>query len=148
MNERISRIADESQQLTNAIEQTKSFGLDYELMTEAQQYELGSYVNLMNASTQLLVNPIVGIQPRYSEDDLKEYLSSHEKNLDEKEKQLIISLANLLYKIDVDNKDQHLLWKSFKGNRKFLSSIGMAKKEFGFSIMETVLDALQCKYLA
>lgn len=148
MNERISRITDESQKLTNAIEQTKSFGLDYELMTEAQQYELGSYVNLMNASTQLLVNPIEGLQPKYSEGNLKEYLSLHEKNLDEKEEQLIITLANLLYKIDMDNKDQHLLWKSFKGNKKFLASIGMAKKEFDYSIMEIVSDALQYKYLA
>lgn len=147
MNERISRITDESIKLTNAIEKTKSFGLDYEMMTEAQQYELGAYVNLMNASTQLLVNPIQGLQPKYSEDDLKEYLSSHEQNFDEKEKQLIISLVNLLYKIDMDDKDKHLLWKSFKGNKKFLSSIGMAKKEFGFSIMKTASDALQCKYL-
>lgn len=147
MNERIKRITDESQKLTNAIEQTKSFGLDYELMTEAQQYELGSYVNLMNASTQLLVNPIEGLQPKYSEGDLKEYLSLHEKNLDENEEQLIITLANLLYKIDMDDKDRHQLWKSFKGNKKFLASIGMAKKEFDFSIMEMVSDALQCKYL-
>ncbi len=109
MNERISRIVDEGKKLTNAIEQTKSFGLDYELMTEAQQYELGSYVNLMNASTQLLVNPIKGLQPKYSGGDLKEYLSLHEKNLDEKEEQLIITLANLLYKIDMDDKDRHQL---------------------------------------
>lgn len=148
MNERISRIANESWKLTEAIEKTKSFGLDYELMTEAQQYELGSYVNLMNASTQLLVNPIEGLQPKYSEDDLKEYLFSREENFDEKEKQLIISLANLLYKIDMDDKDRCQLWKSFKGNEKFLDSIGMAKKEFDFAIMETVSDALQCKYLA
>ncbi len=148
MNERISRIVDEGQKLTNAIEQIKSFGLDYELMTEAQQYELGSYVNLMNASTQLLVNPIEGLQPKYSESDLKEYLSLHKKNRDEKEEQLIVTLANLLYKIDMDDKDRHQLWKSFKGNKKFLASIGMAKKEFDFSIMEMVSDALQCKYLA
>lgn len=146
INERISRINDESQELTIAIEQIKSFGLDYDLMTEAQQYELGSYVNLMNASTQLLVNPIMGLQPKYSENDLKEYLSSHKKNLGEKEKQLIISLANLLYKIDMDDKDKHLLWKSFKGNKKFLSSIGMTKKEFEFSVIETVCDALKYKY--
>ena len=146
INERISRITDESQKLTIAIEQTKSFGLDYDLMTDAQQYELGSYVNLMNSSTQLLINPIEGLQPKYREDDLKEYLSSHKKNFDEKEKQLIISLANLLYKIDMNDKDKHLLWKSFKGNKKFLTSIEMTKKEFEFSIIETVSDALKCKY--
>jgi len=146
MNERIRRITDESQKLTTAIKRTKAFGLDYDLMTDAQQYELGSYVNLMNSSTQLLVHPIEGLQPNYSEKDLNKYLSSHKKNLDEKEKQLIISLANLLYKIDMDDKDKHLLWKSFQGNKKFLALMEMAKKEFEFSIIETVSDALQCKY--
>lgn len=146
INERISRIIDENQKLSTAIEQTKSFGLDYNLMTEAQQYELGSYVNLMNFSTQLLVNPIEGLQPKYSEDDLKKYLSSHKKNLNEKGKRLIVSLANLLYKIDMNDKDRHLLWKSFKGNKKFLASIEMTKEEFDFSIIETVSDALKCKY--
>lgn len=146
INERISRIIDENQKLSTAIEQTKSFGLDYNLMTEAQQYELGSYVNLMNSSTQLLVNPIEGLQPKYSEDDLKKYLSSHKKDLNEKGKRLIVSLANLLYKIDMNDKDRHLLWKSFKGNKKFLASIEMTKEEFDFSIIETVSDALKCKY--
>lgn len=146
INERISRITDESQKLATAIEQTKSFGLDYDLMTDAQQYELGLYVNLMNSSTQILVNPIIGLQPKYSENDLQEYLSSHKKSLDTKQKQLITYLANLLYKIDMDDKDKRLLWKSFKGNKKFLTSIEMTKKEFEFSIIEMVSDALKCKY--
>ena len=146
MNERIRRIIDESPKLTAAIEKTKLFGLDYDEMTDAQQYELGSYVNLMSSSTQLLINPIIGLQPKYSEHDMEKYISSRKKNIDEKEKQLMISLANLLYKIDMDDKDRHLLWKSFKGNKKFLASIEMKKKEFGFSIIETVSDALEDKY--
>ena len=64
INERISRIRDESQKLIDAIGKTRTFGLDYDLMTEAQQYELGAYVNLMNSSTRLLVNPIMGLQPK------------------------------------------------------------------------------------
>jgi len=146
IDERIARITDESSKLTDAIERTKSFGLDYDLMTSAQQYELGAYVNLMNASTQLLVNPIKGLQPKYNEDDLKKYLSSHKKNFSEKKQQLIISLANLLYKIDMDDQDRHLLWKSFRANKKFLDSIKMSKEEFDFSVIETVSDVLEYKY--
>lgn len=37
INERISRIKDESQKLNSAIERTRAFGLDYNSMTEAQQ---------------------------------------------------------------------------------------------------------------
>ena len=66
INERIKRIIDESDKLNCACNKTRTFGLDYNLMTEAQQYELGSYVNLMNSSTQLLVNPIIGLQPQYN----------------------------------------------------------------------------------
>lgn len=146
INERIDRIHDESRKLTAAIEQTRSFGLDYDLMTEAQQYELGAYVNLMNASTQLLVNPIMGLQPKYDENDLEKYLASHEENLDGTEKKAIISLANLLYKIDLDGKDRRLLWKSFKGNKKFLVSIGMKKKDFEYSTLKTISNALKYKY--
>ena len=46
-----------------------TFGTDYSQMTEEQQYELGTYVNLMEAATMLLVNPILGLQPKFSEQD-------------------------------------------------------------------------------
>lgn len=146
INERISRIIDESQKLNSSIERTSAFGLDYNLMTEAQQYELGSYVNLMNSSTQLLVNPIIGLMPKYDIGDLKEYIAFSKKKVDDKQTMLIVSLANLLYKINLDEKGKTLLWKSFKGNKKFLSSIEMSKKDFEFSIIETISDALMYKY--
>ncbi|WP_213423715.1 hypothetical protein [Bhargavaea massiliensis] len=146
INERISRIKDESQKLNNASERTREFGMDYNLMTEKQQYELGSYVNLMNSSTQLLVNPITGLQPKYDIVDLQEYIAFSKKKFDDKQESLIVSLSNLLFKIDLDEKDKTLLWKSFKGNKEFLSSIGITKKNFEFSIIETVTDALKHKY--
>ena len=146
INERISRIIDESQKLNSSIERSSAFGLDYNLMTEAQQYELGSYVNLMNSSTQLLINPIIGLMPKYDIGDLKEYIAFSKKKVDDKQTMLIVSLANLLYKINLDEKDKNLLWKSFKGNKKFLSSIEMSKKDFEFSIIETISDALMYKH--
>lgn len=146
INERISRIIDESRKLNCSIERTRAFGLDYNIMTEAQQYELGSYVNLMNSSTQLLINPITGLQPKYDIGNLKEYMAFSKKNIDDKQTNLIVSLSNLLYKINLDEKDKTLLWKSFKGNKKFLSSVEMSKEDFEFSIIEIVSDALKYKY--
>lgn len=146
INERISRIIDETKKLNYSIERTSEFGLDYNLMTEAQQYELGSYVNLMNSSTQLLINPIIGLMPNYSIGELKEYAAFSKKKVYVNEIMLIVSLANILYKIDLDEKDKLLLWKSFKGNKEFLSSIKTAKKDFKFPIMETISDALKYKY--
>ena len=60
--------------LEKLLKKTISFGTEYNSMTEAQQYELGSYVNLMSASTQLLVNPIMGLKPNYTESDLERYM--------------------------------------------------------------------------
>ena len=146
INERISRIKDETQQLNSAIDRTRTFGLDYNLMTESKQYELGSYVNLMNSSTQLLVNPITGLQPKYDKNDLEEYMAFSKRKIDDKQKPLIVSLSNLLYKVRLDEKDKKLLWKSFKKNKKFLSSIGISNKDFELLIFETVNDTLEHKY--
>lgn len=52
----IGRIIDENEKLNDAIRRIETFGLNYKKMTEEQQYALGSYVNLMLSSTQLLIN--------------------------------------------------------------------------------------------
>lgn len=145
INERISRIVDETTKLGVAIERIKSFGYDYLKMTEAQQYELGSYVNLMNASTQLLVNPILGLQPNYTEDDYNKDLTRFK---DEKfryittHKKLFISLANLLYGIKMNDDDKNVLGKSLKGNKKFLESFNMSKSDFNRDIVYWVCSVL------
>ena len=61
-------------------------------------------------------------------------------------KPLIISLANLLYKIDLDDKDKKLLYKTFKKNKKMLKALNLKKKDFSMKIIETVDEALQYKY--
>lgn len=104
--ERIKRIMYETGNLKEGIARIETFGTDYSQMTEAQQYELGSYVNLMEAATMLLVNPILGLQPKFSEQDFDkvcaveseaEYFKSH--------KNMVISMANLLFKITLDMLD-------------------------------------------
>lgn len=150
LNERITRIVDESKKLHEANEVIRTFGLDYDVMTEAQQYTLGAYVNLMNASTQLLVNPILGLQPKYSEADFEEFISHEPDKVKAMHysdyKVLIISLANLLYKIGLDERDKKLLWKSFRKNNEMLKSMNISKKEFDMEIMNAVINALCYKY--
>ncbi|NLK71437.1 MAG: hypothetical protein GX285_00265, partial [Clostridiales bacterium] len=150
LNERISRIKDETLKLENAINAIKPFGTDYNQMSEAQQYELGSYVNLMNASTQLLVNPIMGLMPKYSETDYKKFVSAGMKTVDAIKctsyMDLIISLSNLLYKIDLDEKDKKLLMKSIKKNKEFLSAMKISKEDLDISIINTVCSCLAFKY--
>lgn len=150
LNERITRIIDEREKLNNAIDNIQAFGLDYNKMTEAQQYELGAYVNLMLASTQLLINPIKGLLPKYSMKDFEEYISwcdrKVKKSLCKKYKNFIVSLANFLYKIELNDHDKKLLWKSMRKNKEMLKSMDISKKEFNLDIMDVILEALEYKY--
>lgn len=145
LKERMTRIGDETEKLNVAIEKIKTFGLDYSSMSEAQQYELGAYVNLMYATTQLLTNPIIGLMPKYATEDYEKFLSSKDKK-DDRYKGAIISLANLLYKIELDKSDVKLLYKSFRNNKNLLKSMNISKKEFDSNIMNEVFDALDYKY--
>ena len=148
LSERIIRIIDENEHLGKALEKTISFGTEYNSMTEAQQYELGSYVNLMSASTQLLVNPIMGLKPNYTESDLERYISSNQDTCGSfcfEHKELMVSMCNLLYGIEMDETDKKLLSKSFRKNKKFLAFSGISKKEFKDSEMVFhVCEALKC----
>ena len=150
LNKRIACIIDESFKLKDAIEVIKTFGQDYNAMSEKQQYELGSYVNLMSSSTQLLVNPIKGIQPKYNSEDLDQFIAWQEKKADaktcDKYRDLIVSLANFLYKIELNDRDKRLLWKALRRNKKMLKSMNKKKKEFDMSIFEAVYEALNYKY--
>lgn len=145
INERITRIQDENKKLAEAIQKIKTFGTDYNRMTEAQQYELGAYVNLMQSSTQLLVNPIVGLLPKYTEKDFEDFIS----NMNESEtayymehKALLITLANLFYEISLDKKEKKILTKSLKENKNFLHAV---KKDFDEEIIKSVEKCLQYK---
>lgn len=149
LNERIQRIKTEIKKLTDAIERIKTFSTDYNAMSESQQYELGSYYNLMEASTMLLINPILGLQPKFSEQDFEKLCSSVDK-LSRKyytiHKAMVISLANLLFKIDIDDDGMNLLAKSLKNNKEFLSSVGITKQDFGSDDILMVEKALKFRY--
>lgn len=150
LNERITRIIDESGKLIDAIRKTETFGTDYNEMTEAQQYELGSYVNLMEASTALLVDPILGLQPKYTEQDF-DRLCDDEYDPERlayyrEHKDFVISLANTFYKIELNDDDKKLLARSLKKNKEFLSSVNMPKKELDDDDIAMVQTALKHKY--
>ena len=150
LKERISRIIDENSKLTDAIGEIESFGLDYNKMSEAQQYALGSYVNLMLSSTQLLVNPIQGLLPKFSEEDFDSFMSWKDRKINKEtcteHKDFIVSLANLLYKIELYDRDKKLLWKSLRKNKRMLKSMDISKKEFDLDIMNAIMEALNFKY--
>lgn len=149
INERIKRIRDENKKLKEAIRVIQSFGLDYEAMTEKQQHTLGAYVNLMNASTQLLINPIRELQQKYTEKDFRSFAAEKQWNpksiFYQTNKNVIISFANLLYGVSIDTRKISLLTKAFKENKQFLESSCITKEQFDKSIIETAVEGLQFK---
>lgn len=149
LSERITRIINESGKLNAAIAKIETFGTNYVQMTEEQQYELGVYVNLMEASTMLLVDPILGLQPKYTEQDFDKLCAVESdlyKRYFEVHKTMIISMGNLLYKVKLDDKDKKLLAKSLKKNKEFLASVQMTKKEFDADDISMIERALNHRY--
>lgn len=151
LSERIRRIAEETVLLEKAIKTIESFGTDYKQMTIEQQYELGSYVNLMEASTMLLVNPILGLQPKFTEQDFENWCAAENDIFEDyyrKRKDMIISMANLLYKVPLDYKDQKILAKSLQKNKEFLASVHMTKNEFDEHDISMIVRILEERYNA
>ena len=151
LSERIVRIIDEAKKLGEAIRRIETFGTDYSQMTEAQQFELGAYVNLMEAATMLLVNPILGLQPKFSEQDFDRLCISETETARKyyrDHRDMVISLSNLLFRISLDDKDKKLLAKSLRKNKEFLLAIQMTKKEFGVEDLTMIERALSHRYKA
>lgn len=144
LEERITRISNETKLLAKAIAEAKSFGTNYDDMTEQQQYELISFVNLMNSSTQLLVNPILGLQSKFTNGDLDNYFDASKAQKPSEEIQnLMVALGNLLYRIKLDDTDKKVLWKAIRSNKKFIKTIGIKKKDLELDILQDTIAALE-----
>lgn len=168
LDDRIKQIDNGNIELKVAIRVIPNLGLDYNKMTEEQQQELKKYIHLMALCTQLLVDPIKELQSKYTEKDFDKYIKhtpkkykewhissqninissfeSYGKKIFEEYKKLNVTLANLLYKININETEKKLLWKSFRNNEKFLESMSITKKNFNIDIFDTVLEALNFKY--
>lgn len=171
LNHRIKQIDNGNVELKVAIRVIPNLGLDYNKMTEQQQQELKKYIHLIALCTQLLVDPIKELQPKYTEEDFDKYIkhtpkkyrewhiSSQNINISSFEsfgrkmaqmfkeyKKLNVTLANFLYKININEAEKKLLWKSFRNNEEFLKSMNANKKNFNIDIFDTVLEALNFKY--
>lgn len=148
LNERIIHVVEEAKKLYKAIGLIESFGTDYNSMTEEQQYTLGAYVNLMLSSTQLLVNPIQGLQPKFTLNTLERYIAANEQHAGycKKEKELIVYMANLLYDIDTTEADRKLLSKYLRSNKDFMKNMKLEKKYFDVELLNVVDEVLKnCK---
>ena len=181
IKERIKRIISETEALNDAANDISSFGTDFDSMSTQQQLTLGSYVNLMVSAKQLLVNPILGLMPKYTDSDLNQYIDSHDyldlSNTDDLERylrllkkgedfdggyyiidrngsfsevskrSLLISLANLLWRIQLDDKDRKLLASSLKKNDKFVEAAHITKDFVDESLLTNVQRILDYKYI-
>ena len=147
LDNRIKQIDNENIELKFAIRIIQSLGLNYSEMTEEQQDELKKYIQWIDTSTQLLVNPIKELQPKYTNEDLDEYIKrKYSAWYSSSEKRSIIALANLLYKINTNEVEKKLLWKSLRDNKEFLKSIDIAKEDFKINIFDIVSKVLNFKY--
>ena len=146
INQRIQLIVDALPQLRFASMRIDSFGTDYAAMSESQQYELGSYVNLMSSSTQLLVEPIKQLQPYFDAYDYDSFLKYRQENnlsypTNSKYQDAIIAVCNLVFNIDMDDKDKKIFCNAMKKNKDFLSSLNIDKNDFEEIVMNYAFKA-------
>ena len=90
----------------------------------------------------------MGLQPKYSEKDLENYLSCHkveEKYREKSIKELLIYMTNLLFDIKIDEKDRKLLAKSYRKDKKFLEDMKVEKKDIDLELFNMVDDVLKYK---
>lgn len=150
LDERMRKNRKVTSEIYTACTHVYTFGTDYRAMTEEQQYTLGTYLNLMNAASQLLVNPIIGLQPKFTEEDLeikcsgnvqiprivsdnitlvmlKLQLWSSSKD-SKKYKNLIVFLANMFYDINFQESDYEILADIFKDDKEFCEKMDIDKK--------------------
>lgn len=150
LDERMRKNRKVTSEIYTACTHIYTFGTDYRAMTEEQQYTLGTYLNLMNAASQLLVNPIIGLQPKFTEEDLeikcsgnvqiprivsdnitlvmlKLQLWSSSKD-SKKYKNLIVFLANMFYDINFQESDYEILADIFKDDKEFCEKMDIDKK--------------------
>lgn len=151
INERIERINNDTSSIKDALIKLETFGYDYSAMTEKQQYELGLYVNLVSSATALIINPILGVQPKYSKEDYERFLSimymTGYPDRFIRDKDVVVFLANLLYQIELDDKEKDLLGKSIKSNKELLKSLNSNKKYFDVNYIDLAIDAVKFKYV-
>ena len=119
-------------------------------MTEKQQVTLGSYVNSMFASAELLVTPIAGFQQKYTEDDAEYYFISKDESSNReyylKHRDLIIYMTNLLYNIEASDTELKLLMKSFAANKDFLEQMSISKDDITLELFNLVDEMLKFAY--
>ena len=147
INERIERLKEETLRLSNTLFEIKSYGTDYNAMTEDQQYNLGAAFNLMKAALQLLLLPILGLQPKFTMDDLDSlircesvpYLSV---SFFEKRKEVFVALCNLLYGVDLNEAEIKIFTNSLRSNKEFLKSQGVEKEYIDADLIRLIPVAL------
>lgn len=150
LDERMRKNRKVTSEIYTACTHVYTFGTDYRAMTEEQQYTLGTYLNLMNAASQLLVNSIIGLQPKFTEEDLeikcsgnvqiprivsdnitlvmlKLQLWSSSKD-SKKYRNLIVFLANMFYDINFQESDYEILADIFKDDKEFCEKMDIDKK--------------------
>ena len=146
---RIGKLKEDHTSLNKAIEDIRSLGTDYKSMKKPEKAMLATNLNRFKISQHLLTDPIEGLKPVYTEIDLTKFMKNCSKSdfdVCQSGKNLIISLAGILYMVNVKEEDKEFLWKKVFGNKKFLSQLELSKKQFDYTVLDTVSRALEFKY--
>lgn len=137
INSRLNLIKHDIEKLKDAIMVIKTLGTDYSKLTKEQKLLLGTYINIMESSTMLLINPIKWLQPYVSEEYFNNFKFDAKAN---KHKNVIISLANLLENIVLEESYKKLLAEALVNNSDYMTSFQLTKKEINSTDFVTFIN--------
>ena len=66
---------------------------------------LGSYLNFMAASTQLLVNPILGLQAKFNEEDFERFIKEKNYEIEHRETVKIKKIRRFVMNLRTAKRD-------------------------------------------
>lgn len=145
INERLIRLKEETLRLSNTLFEVKSYGTDYNAMTEEQQYNLGAAFNLMKAALQLLLLPIMGLQPKYTKENFESLMNSNYRypSFFNNRETVFIALCNLLDGVDLNDAERKVFTNSLRSNKTFLDSLKTKKECIDEDLIKMVPLALE-----
>lgn len=130
MKNRLKNVKKDIEILNGAIKNIGTFGTDYRAMTQSQQYSLGDFYNQMKASSALLLKPIKGLVPKYTDIDIHSFLDRHAELKERYENQinLLLYFAKLLDLVEINEYERKLLSEMYRKNENFCKEMKIDDK--------------------
>ena len=153
IDQRINEMKSKTVELADANEKIKTLSFDYRDLSFEEQKTLSECTWLLEYATKLLTEPIKKLAPNYTKNDFNDFCAAYGENSNYTQifhyhMTTLVSLANLLYKIDFSTFDKDWLCKLLTENKNLLISSYEAENTITSKHIDLTEIILNYKYLS